>query len=86
MTNTAGGIIIWNWENPINLTATYVAHMNWQPTSFDVARFGNVSCNIWLLRQDYDTDVQIDAYPAVILIGITPSTPPVEPNRELIRF
>jgi hypothetical protein len=66
----SNGFILWTWENPINLTATLPATMTWEPNTFDTAGLGNFSCNIWLLRKDFQTDVQILAYPAALLVGM----------------
>lgn len=49
--------------------------MTWEPHTFDTAGQGN-TCNIWLLRKDLQTDIQILAYPPALLVGmVSPLVP-----------
>jgi len=63
------GHIIWHFEGPVNLTATETATLTWQTNTFNTASFGNFSCNVWLLRADALSDVQVLEYDPVLLAG-----------------
>jgi hypothetical protein len=61
--------VVWNWEDPINITANLTTTIKWQPNTFGGSATNNFSCNIWMMRQDSSSDSQVFVWAPVLLAG-----------------
>ncbi|KAJ8063185.1 hypothetical protein OCU04_008424 [Sclerotinia nivalis] len=60
---------IWTFETPVNVTATSLVNITWNPRTFDSVKYGNFLLNLWLLRGDYQGDTEVREHEAFLLAG-----------------